>query len=175
MTRLLLVRHARPTVGFEAARDPGLDAVGREQAEALVARVGSEPLGLVTSPLRRARETAAPLARHWACRPEVSAAFGEIPTPDGSPAERAEWLRGLLGRRWTDVAPSLVEWRMALLEALATVPTDSVVVSHFVAINTIVGCATGDDRLVSCQPGHASITEVDVVSGGVTLRSGPSA
>jgi broad specificity phosphatase PhoE len=175
MTRLLLVRHARPASGFDAARDPGLDTVGREQADALVTRLGNEQLRLVTSPLRRARETAAPLARHWGCPAEVSAAFGEIPTPDGSPAQRAEWLRVLLTRRWTDVDPSLVAWRTALLEALAAVPTDSVVVSHFVAINTVIGCATGDDRLVSCSPGHASVTEVHLDPGGVTLRSGPTA
>jgi broad specificity phosphatase PhoE len=179
MTRLLLVRHARPAAGFDAARDPGLDAVGREQAQGLVARVGSERLCLLTSPLRRARETAAPLARHWQCPVAVATAFGEIPTPDGSPAHRAAWLRGLLDRRWPEVDPHrsapLLAWRSVLLEALAAIPTDSVVVSHFVAINTVVGCATGDDRLVSCSPGHASVTEVEVSADRVTLRSGPSA
>ena len=175
MTRLLLVRHARPAAGFEAARDPGLDALGLGQADALVERLGDDRLSLVTSPLRRARETAAPLARHWACEAEIAAAFGEIPTPAGSPAQRAEWLRGLLAQRWADVDPSLVAWRAVLLEALAAVPSDAVVVSHFVAINTVIGCATGDDRLVSCSPGHASVTEVDVAPGGVTLLSGPSA
>jgi probable phosphoglycerate mutase len=174
MTRLLLVRHARPAAGFDAARDPGLDAVGRQQADSLVERLGSEPLRLVTSPLLRARETAAPLARHWRCAAEVTAAFGEVPTPEGPPAQRASWLRGLLDRRWPEVDPNLLAWRAALLEAVAAIPTDSVVVSHFVAINTVVGRATGDDRLVSCSPGHASVTEVEVSPDRVTLRSGPS-
>ena len=128
----------------------------------------------MTSPLLRARETAAPLARHWACRAGVTAAFGEIPAPPGPPAERAEWLRALLPLRWADVEPRLVAWRTELLEAIAALPGDTVVVTHFVAINTVIGSATNDDRLVSCSPGHTSITEVEVAGGAVTLRDGPT-
>ena len=75
MTRLLLVRHARPTENWDAAPDAGLDAHGRGQAEALVGVLGSDAaLAVLTSPLRRARETAAPLAAHWGCEPQVLAA-----------------------------------------------------------------------------------------------------
>jgi broad specificity phosphatase PhoE len=176
MTRLLLVRHARPVAGFGAARDPGLDDVGRAQAEALVEHLREEsPMALVTSPLRRARETAAPLAGHWGIPARVAPAFGEIPAPAGSPGERAEWLRALLPLRWGDVEPRLVTWRTELLGAVTGLTGDAVVVTHFVAINTVVGHATGDDRLVSCTPGHTSITDVVVEAGSVTLRAGPSA
>jgi broad specificity phosphatase PhoE len=175
MTRLLLVRHARPVAGFGAARDPGLDAVGRGEAEALVERLRDEPrMALVTSPLRRARETAAPLADHWGTPARVAPPFGEIPSPDGTPAERAEWLRALLPLRWGDLEPRLQTWRAALLAAVAAETGDALVVTHFVAINTVVGHATGDDRLVSCTPGHTSITDVEVEGGSVTLRAGPS-
>ncbi|HEY8218271.1 MAG TPA: histidine phosphatase family protein [Acidimicrobiia bacterium] len=174
MTRVLLVRHARPAAGFDAAPDPGLDPIGHGQADALAAHLGVQPpLAVVTSPLRRARETAAPLARRWACRPDVVAAFGEIPAPQGPPAERAAWLRAVMPLTWDDVEPRLLDWRTELLETLAAQPRDGVVVTHFVAINTIVGMATGDRRLVSCTPGHASVTEVEVAAGAVTLRSGP--
>ena len=36
MSRLVLVRHGRAAGAWDTERDPGLDAVGREQAEAVV-------------------------------------------------------------------------------------------------------------------------------------------
>ena len=173
MTRLLLVRHARPAADFAAELDPGLDDVGRRQAEELAARLSAlPPLPVVTSPLRRARETAEPLARHWASAPVVDAAFGEIPAPGGDPASRAAWLREQLEARWPDVEDGLRGWRARLLGALAAMPRDTVIVTHFVAINTAVGAATGDDRIVSAAPGHASVTELVLTGGVLTLAGG---
>ena len=35
---------------------------------------------------------------------------------------------------------------------------DTVVVSHFIAINAVIGSATGDDRLVVCSLDNCSVT-----------------
>ncbi len=59
MTELLLLRHALPTSG---RADPGLSGEGRAQAERVAQWLtGSGIDALVTSPLRRARETSAPI------------------------------------------------------------------------------------------------------------------
>jgi probable phosphoglycerate mutase len=59
VTELLLLRHAIPLSG---QADPGLSDLGRAQAERVAQWLKcSEIDGLVTSPLRRARETAAPI------------------------------------------------------------------------------------------------------------------
>ncbi len=82
MTRLLLVRHARPSANWDRDLDAGLDDVGVLQARGLVAGLGpTGPLPIVTSPMRRTRETAAPLAAHWRAEPRVESAVGEIPSP----------------------------------------------------------------------------------------------
>ncbi len=63
---LILVRHALPERRelSSGAADPGLTEAGRRQAELLAGYLGTEPIDAVyTSPLRRAIETAAPLAR----------------------------------------------------------------------------------------------------------------
>ena len=68
MTTLILLRHGRSTAnvaGVLAGRTPGveLDDKGREQADAVVARLASLPLAsIVTSPMTRCRQTVAPLA-----------------------------------------------------------------------------------------------------------------
>src|SRR5215210_6640675 len=64
---LILVRHAEPRrVGageVDGPADPGLTDRGRQQAERLAAWLAVEPVdAVITSPLRRARETAAPVA-----------------------------------------------------------------------------------------------------------------
>jgi len=65
---VLLVRHGScdpPAPGglIDGRSDPGLNAAGRAQAEAVADRLGREPIAaLFATPLRRTRETAAPLA-----------------------------------------------------------------------------------------------------------------
>ncbi|MFF7653842.1 histidine phosphatase family protein [Streptomyces sp. NPDC007983] len=67
--RLLLVRHGQTTSNVIHALDtdmPGaeLTALGQQQAEGLVERLAAERIdALYASPLRRAQQTAAPLAR----------------------------------------------------------------------------------------------------------------
>jgi len=180
MTRLLLVRHAHPSANWDRDIDAGLDGLGDDQARALVDVLAPRgPLPIVTSPLRRTRETAAPLAEHWGLAPRVEHAVGEIPSPVEhavgeipSPVEhlaaRGAWLREVLAGRWSDAGPALHRWRAVLLDALLATEAPTVIVSHYVAINTAVGAATGDDRLITFAPAHTSITELVVEDG--TLR-----
>jgi broad specificity phosphatase PhoE len=172
MTRVVLVRHARPAAAFDAELDPGLDDTGRRQADSLAGELGARArLEVVTSPLRRARETAVPLAERWGTVPTVVPAFGEIPSPMREPSARGVWIRTVLGARWSELEPELVRWRAELLEMLRDVRADTMVFTHFVAINTVVGAATGSDRVTSFSPAHTSVTEVEVAADAVTVVS----
>ena len=92
MPRLYLVRHGRPEATFSQAPDAGLDKTGRAQAEAVAERLAPlGPLPIVVSPLRRTRETAAPLERRWACSGRIEPAVGEIPSPMTDPEAREKW------------------------------------------------------------------------------------
>ena len=170
MTRLLLVRHAHPGANWDRDVDAGLDQLGDHQARALVdALVSRGPWPIVTSPMRRTRETAAPLAERWGLTPRVEPAVGEIPSPVEDLAARGVWLREVLSSRWSDVGPELLRWRAGLLDALLAIEVPTVVVSHYVAINAAVGAATGDDRLITFSPGHTSITELAVEDGALRV------
>jgi broad specificity phosphatase PhoE len=94
---------------------------------------------------------------------------GEIPTPLSLATDRGDWLRGVLAGRWPDVAADTGRWRAELLHALQSIDEPTVVFTHFVAINAAVGAATGDDRVWSCSPAHASITELEADGSTLTL------
>ncbi len=178
MVRLYLVRHGRAAGAFAEARDPGLDPVGRAQAEAMASGlVPLGPLPIVASPLRRTRETAAPLELRWRRVARLEPAVAEIPSPVEDLAQRGVWLRGVMAGRWSELPDELRAWRERVVAALAAIPESSVVVSHYVAINVSVGRATGDDRVLCFAPDHCSVTIVEIAEGALRLveRGGEAA
>src|SRR4029077_3748125 len=102
MARIYMVRHGKAEAGFGEGMDPGLDALGRSQALDVAERLQSlGPLPILSSPLRRTQETAAPLASTWNRTPVIEAAVAEIPSPKGMTLEeRAKWLRTLMAGSW---------------------------------------------------------------------------
>lgn len=170
--RLYLVRHGRPTGGFAEVADPGLDDVGAAQAEALAQELETlGPLAIMTSPLKRARETAAPLERRWKTTACIEPAVAEIPTPGADPPTRAAWLREIIHGRWPDLSEQHQQWRQRVIETLVSLPTSTMVTTHFIAVNVAVGAATQDDRIICCEPDHCSCTVLEVHSGRLQLVS----
>jgi broad specificity phosphatase PhoE len=166
-----LVRHGRATAGWDTDPDPGLDVLGREQAASLADRLGPlGPMPIVASPLRRCRETAAPLAARWGVEPRVDEAVAEIPSPLGVPmGERVAWLQAAMAGTWAELGDRYTAFRDGAVQRVATCATDTVFVSHFVAINAVIGACTGDDRLLIHHLDNTSVTVVDVAGGELTL------
>jgi 2,3-bisphosphoglycerate-dependent phosphoglycerate mutase len=91
---LVLIRHAEPAWVNEGLNvdDPPLTDRGRTQAELLADRLADETLDqIVVSPLRRARQTAAPLLDRLRRPLDVGDWLEEIRNPlwHGTPAEKA--------------------------------------------------------------------------------------
>lgn len=169
MPRLHLIRHGKAAAGWSDDPDPGLNELGRTQAQAMAASVGPRgPLALLVSPLKRTRETATPLESLWGRPGLVEPAVAEIHSPSMDLAARRAWLDGVMARRWREVEADLLGWRRAVLDRLLGIEQDTLVVSHFVAINVAVGHATGDDRVVCFRPDNCSETILEV--DGETLR-----
>jgi len=171
MTRLYLVRHGRASAGWDTDPDPGLDEIGLRQANEAAGRLTVHgPLPIVTSPLLRCRQTAAELAQLWAVEPRVEPAVGEIPSPQGvAMADRIDWLRAAMRGTWSDLGPTYVDYKNTVVGTLVAIPSDTVVFSHFVAINVAIGSAIGDDRLVLRSLDNCSVTIVDVIDAGLQL------
>src|SRR4051794_30130372 len=129
MPTLHLVRHGRAAAGWGDDIDPGLDEIGRAQAVAVAAALAElGPLPLISSPLRRTRETAAPLAARWGIEAEIEPLVGEIPSPTDDLAERMAWLPGALRGRWADLDEPVAAWRDQLIDYMLARPADAVIV-----------------------------------------------
>jgi len=184
MSRLFLIRHGKPAATWgEADDDPGLDEVGRAQAEAARDLLMSQPAEhrptkVVSSPLRRCRETAEPTARALGVEIEIDSSVGEIPTPAGlSGEDRPAWLREVFQGRWADAKGDLdyEAWRRQVLASLAP-RGGTAVFSHYVAINAVMSLLAGDDRVLVFRPDHASVSVLDSDGTAVTLvERGPEA
>jgi broad specificity phosphatase PhoE len=164
VTTIYLIRHGQAEAGWSAQRDPGLNDVGRQQAhQAALAFAGREPLPLIASPLRRARETAHEFEMLWRRPATIDERVAEIPSGGMTLAERGEWLKALTKRRWHELDEVMQGWRRAAIESLLEISPDTVVVSHFMIINAVVSWATGDERVVCCQPLPGSRTTLERV------------
>jgi broad specificity phosphatase PhoE len=175
MSRLYMIRHGKPasTWGQSSDLDPGLDELGDAQARGardILLALEHPPTRVLSSPLRRCRETAQPYADAIGAKLEIDAAFGEIPTPARlAPEERPGWLRQAFGGRWSEITGDLdyEVWRRQVAQALHRYPS-AAVFSHYVAINAAVSCLTGSDLVLSFRPDHCSITAFEL--DGAELR-----
>jgi broad specificity phosphatase PhoE len=172
MPRITLVRHGQAAAGWSDDLDPGLSEIGHAQAAATadaIASIGPQPI--ICSPLRRCRETAAALAALWNVEPIVDPAVGEIVSPADSAGleARGAWLREAMGGTWSQLGSEHARWHDAVIERIRAIEVDTVVHSHFIAINVVVGAALGDDRVVCFAPDNCSWTVVDVDGDDLTI------
>jgi broad specificity phosphatase PhoE len=178
MARLYMIRHGRPSSGWGDApdADPGLDEVGQGQARAARDWLVTQPIEwrpkrVVSSPLRRCRETAEPTAQALGVDVEIDPIVGEIPTPAAlHPTERASWLRQAFQGAWGEIVGDLDydAWRREIVASLRS-RGDTAVFSHYVAINAVVSHLLAEDRVLSFRPDHCSITVLETDGSGLAL------
>lgn len=177
MTRLFLIRHGEPEAAWGGdAKDPGLSARGREQAEAAAnTLLGEGSLGIISSPMQRCRDTAAAFEALRGEMARIEPRVSEVVAPVGVTDRRAwlgenfPWRDGAGARTWDTLDPALHAWRAGVLDALRALTSDTAVFSHFIAINAIVGAATKAPATIVCRPDYASITELELRDGVLKL------
>jgi broad specificity phosphatase PhoE len=183
MPLLYLVRHGRVIAAPQDPRDPELDAEGHEQARAAAGELQrrlAAPLPVLSSPLRRCRETAAPLLQAWGASARIEPRVIEVPSPRSGALSREGWLDKALHSRWDEAAQFgeehqpgfagiFADWRRAVVQAVLDCSVDTVVFSHFIPINALVSAATGADRVMSFRPANGSITVFETAGGVIRL------
>jgi broad specificity phosphatase PhoE len=182
MTRLYMIRHGKAAAGWDGDADPGLDALGRSQAEAAAEKVKTligEPVAIYSSPLKRCQETAAPLAAAWGVTPQIEPGVGEIPPPLTDLTARTNWLRRVMAGSWDGLYSDAVSvesgvdfrgWNENVLRTLTAMQGDSVVIfSHFIALNAAYCAATGAKDVVSFAPANCSLSIFETDGTALTL------
>jgi probable phosphoglycerate mutase len=181
---LVLVRHGEPVRidegDVEGPADPGLTERGHDQAARVAAWLAVDGVdAIVTSPLRRARETAAPLASALGLEPEVDPGVSEydataghyIPIEELRAAKDERWYATIEGR-WADVGgidPAEFQRQVvpafdALIERHAGQRV--AVMTHGGVINVFLAQVIGIERLLWFHPEYTSISRVQAARGG---------
>jgi probable phosphoglycerate mutase len=185
MTTLLLVRHGHTDAAGKrlTGRAPGvhLNELGRRQAEGLVERLeGVRIDAIVSSPLERCRETAAPLAKARGRAVDVGRAWIEVGYGEWTGRSISQLRRTKLWRR-VMFAPSnvrfpggesLLEVQGRAVDATLDIAARHargtvVVVSHADVIRLLVAHVAGmhADHLQRLSIDTASITAVSISDG----------
>jgi probable phosphoglycerate mutase len=188
VTELLLVRHGRPETG---RMDPPLSEQGREQARLLGESLrGAGLTAVVSSDLRRARETAAfvadaaavpavtlalPGLREWGMAADAMEYVTLEALGDSHPqaVAVAEGRYEMFVPRRVDIPVFVRDVATAFDTVLAEHPAGRVaVVCHGGVINAYVGALVGIGQPFWFHPDYASVSRVVRMPGGrVVLRS----
>jgi broad specificity phosphatase PhoE len=177
MTQVHMIRHGKPASTWgDEDQDPGLDETGHAQARAVAEKLlalppEQRPGRVISSPLRRCRETAAPYAAAIGAPVEIDPMVGEIPTPKAESAEtRPAWLKAAFNGLWTEIQGDLDydQWRRGVAAAVAGYG-GAAVFSHYVALNAAVSTALEDERVMVFRPDHTSVTLFDVTDDGLKV------
>jgi len=178
---LLLIRHALPLrVEREDGKpaDPPLSEQGREQAERLARWLGDEKLhAIYSSPLARARETAAPLARAKGLSARIDPALVEmdhlseryIPMEELKAMDRDAWLALVQGGLYAEV--DLPAFRANVRRAVERIVADHggervAVVCHGGVINAWGGHVLGIEDPFFVNVGYTSISRFLAAGSG---------
>jgi probable phosphoglycerate mutase len=159
---IYLVRHGEAAASWGEDPDPGLSALGRQQAGVAADTLAQRLAGnaqIVSSPLRRARETADPLAARLGLDVREDAAFREVPAPVPLP-QRQAWLRQFMRQQWSEQDAGLLAWRDTALQYLRALESPGVVFTHFLVINAVVGQVLGRREILCFWPDNGSITHL---------------
>ncbi|HZM31185.1 MAG TPA: histidine phosphatase family protein [Acidimicrobiales bacterium] len=173
---LLLVRHARPlrVESLDGPADPPLSPLGERQAAALAAWLADPASGRIdavyTSPLRRAAETAAPLAEALGleARPEAALAEYDAEALAYIPIEE---LQAAGDPRWKELPPDIEGFQARVMAGVdrlcaAHAAQRVVLVCHGGVINVIVSSVLGLGASMLFLPGYTAVSRVLVASSG---------
>ena len=166
---IYLIRHGQAAASWGDHPDPGLSDLGRTQAKTVAASLSG--LGLAhafTSPMARCQETGSFFADLSGLGLRVEPHVTEIPTP-AEVDDRVAWLRSLMSGDWSAAPGVVADWKANLLSSLNALPDQSVVFTHFVAINAVVGALEGTDQVTVFRPNYCSITKIERTPDGLRL------
>ena len=175
MIKIFLVRHGEASEGW-TSQDPPLSELGKLQAKSLMTFVNSifdensiNNTNVISSPLNRCIETASLALEKQNLEIEINDNFRELPSPTIDLEKRVNWLRRILPLTWSELLKeketmesgvNFTQWRENIMSNIYSLKKDTIIFTHFVVINAVIGEILKSDKIVNFQPANCSITEI---------------
>ena len=175
MTKIILVRHGEASASWEKSSDPGLSNLGVNQAEEcaeiLFKFKDIENFDLKSSPLKRALETGEKLKTKLNKRLSIDSTYAEIPSPGVSFKNRQKWLKEIFNKKIDELEKPQKNWRENIISEIKKIENSTIIFSHFMVINTIVGYVKKDESMVCFYPDNCSITKLNKCEDEIHLTN----
>ena len=165
--QLVLIRHARPTRddGANGPADPGLSPVGQQQAAALADWLGTESFDAIySSPMRRALETAAPLAERLGIKVTAEPDIAEYDAGAASYIPIEE-LKAAGDPRWMELPDDIPGFQARVVEAVERIVSahgsgNVAVVCHGGVVNVFLSWVLKAEQALFFLPHYTSVSRV---------------
>ena len=160
VTRIYMVRHGQADAAWHESPDPGLSEHGRQQALQVAQQLSHLNYhNIISSPLLRCQQTAQPFATAKNTPISIHQEVSEIPTPSNIAfEERGPWLQQAMAGTWQQLGQQFVDYKNNIGNFVKNLQHDTVIFSHFIAINAVIGYATSNDNLMVARLDNCSIT-----------------
>ena len=184
MVKIYLVRHGEAAEGW-TSQDPPLSELGKSQAQSLVGFVSStidensiNNIDFISSPLNRCKETASLALEKIYSEILINDNFRELPSPTLDLKKRVNWLRRILPLTWSellkdketkDSGVNFIQWKKNIMNNIYSINKNTIIFTHFVVINSIIGEILKSDKIVNFQPSNCSITEIRKINDRLKL------
>ena len=179
MIKIYLVRHGEASEGW-TSQDPPLSELGKSQAKSLVTFVDSifdensiNNINAISSPLNRCKETASLALEKQYLEIAINDNFRELPSPTIDLEKRVDWLRRILPLTWSELLKdketmesgvNFTQWRENIMSNIYSLKKDTIIFTHFVVINSVIGEILKSDKIINFQPSNCSITEISKIN-----------
>jgi broad specificity phosphatase PhoE len=160
MTRIYMVRHGQADSAWHESPDPGLSELGRQQAATAAQQLHHlNNVHIISSPLLRCQQTAQPFAQAKQTPISIHSEVSEIPTPSNIAFDqRGPWLQQAMAGTWQQLGQQFVDYQNTIAHFVANLKHDTVIFSHFIAINAVLGHVINNPQLVVAHLDNCSIT-----------------
>lgn len=173
-TTIYLIRHGEAAQAWDKAPDPILSQNGINQANNLAKKylpiLKKRDFQLVSSPLARAQQTAIPFEKGLNASAIINPNFAEIPSPGIALVDRRNWLKALFSKTINELEAPQLEWRNNIIQAVQSLEKNTLIFSHFMTINAIVGWIGNNEKIVSYYPNYCSITQIEKIGNQFFIK-----
>ena len=180
MIKIYLIRHGEAIDGWTSL-DPGLSKLGKKQAEDLRSSLKkklNDKTDIISSPLLRCQETANISVSDSKKKIVFDDIFRELPSPIKDLNKRVTWLKRVLPLNWEELEEDTESklsnidyylWRKKIINKIISFKNETVIFTHFVVINYVIGKIMNSNKVINFYPDNCSITEIGIENNKMEL------